>query len=109
VLETKHCGRCDTTKEMEAFSWKYESRGVRHLYCRECMRAYMREHYLRNKEIYKRRARLNNGRYIRKTRASCGSTCGPTRVSTAAKQTLLCWSLTIAIRGRRASTLAVYA
>jgi hypothetical protein len=61
--DTKHCGRCDTIKAIEAFSWKYESRGVRHTYCRECMRAYMRQHYLRNKDIYIRRAMIHNRWY----------------------------------------------
>jgi hypothetical protein len=53
------------------FSWTCEARGIRHVYCRDCMRSYMREHYLRNKETYIRHAKMNSARYTEINRRRC--------------------------------------
>ena len=65
-----HCARCDQDKPPEAFAWRNKAKRKRAPFCRECQAAYMREHYLANRELYIKRARQSK-RQIRleRTRA----------------------------------------
>ena len=55
--ETKRCSRCGETKSVDEFSIKNKKTGLRKTWCRDCARAYGREHYTKNKAAYMRRAR----------------------------------------------------
>jgi hypothetical protein len=59
----KTCRACGQEKPEDQFNWKYESKGVRCATCRDCMQAYIRDHYRRNVDYYVKKARRNNKRY----------------------------------------------
>jgi transcription elongation factor Elf1 len=49
---SRQCTGCGIAKPLEDFSYRDRSRGLRRARCRSCMRAYAREHYIRNKARY---------------------------------------------------------
>ena len=53
----RKCSKCDSWKPVEDFPPKDPRRGTRRSYCRDCCRAYGREHYRRNLNAYAERAR----------------------------------------------------
>ena len=53
----KVCGRCGITAPSTDFPWKDQGRGRRGSWCRSCQRAYAHDHYLRNIDQYKAKAR----------------------------------------------------
>jgi len=53
----RRCSRCGEIKPVEEFPMKNKARGLRRVWCRDCCRAYGREHYRRNKPAYMKRAR----------------------------------------------------
>lgn len=55
--EAKRCSRCGVTKAASEFSIKNKKTGLRTAWCRECRRAYGREHYRANTAAYMSRAR----------------------------------------------------
>jgi len=55
-METKICCTCKRTKEISEFNFKNKKKGRRGSKCRECSRAYVKAHYRKNAEQYKRRA-----------------------------------------------------
>jgi hypothetical protein len=65
----KLCPTCGVTKPPADFHWKYKSKGQRQYQCRDCMRAYIRDHYRRNTEYYVDKARRRKHQYIRETYA----------------------------------------
>lgn len=48
----RRCSRCGEAKPIEEFPMKIRSRGLRRVWCRDCCRAYGREHYRRNRSVY---------------------------------------------------------
>ena len=64
----KECPRCLRDLEVEAFNFKSRATGKRQVYCRECSRQYVREHYARNAAYYCAKARARNhdvGKFVR--------------------------------------------
>jgi len=55
----KKCYRCQKSKDVEQFSWK-KLNVKRQDGCKDCMRAYNREHYNSNKQYYLDKARKRN-------------------------------------------------
>lgn len=54
---TKICGRCKVEQPMDNFRWKNESKGWRQSSCIPCNIEYNKEHYQRNKQVYKEKAK----------------------------------------------------
>ena len=55
--ETKRCSRCGETKPPTEFGIKSQKTGLRQTWCRDCARAYGREHYRRDRAPYLDRSR----------------------------------------------------
>ena len=55
--ETKRCSRCGETKPVSEFSIKNKKTGLLTAWCRDCRRAYGREHYQANTSTYIARSR----------------------------------------------------
>lgn len=52
VVEGRRCSRCGEIKPIEEFSIKNKTTGLRRVWCRDCARAYGREHYQKNRAAY---------------------------------------------------------
>lgn len=63
----KTCPTCGVEKPLTDFPWKYKSKGQRQYQCRVCMRAYVRDHYLRNIDYYVEKSRKRRQRYWKAT------------------------------------------
>jgi len=59
----KICSHCHLEKDEQEFSFKKKERNLRHSVCRVCMKHYNRQHYLNNKDVYKRRAKKGRLKY----------------------------------------------
>ncbi len=46
--EVRRCSRCGAMKPLAEFPIKNKKTGLRRVWCRDCCRAYGREHYQRN-------------------------------------------------------------
>lgn len=57
MADDKRCSRCRETKPLDQFALKNPRTGLRVAWCRECTRAYGREHYRQNRDAYLRRSR----------------------------------------------------
>ena len=57
MADEKRCSRCGDTKPLGEFAMKNPRTGLRVAWCRECTRAYGREHYRQNRAAYLQRAR----------------------------------------------------
>ncbi len=53
----RRCSRCGSVRALDGFPMKVKSRGLRRVWCRDCCRAYGREHYQRNTQMYLEKAR----------------------------------------------------
>lgn len=51
----RRCSRCGAVKSTDEFPMKNKATGLRRVWCRDCCRAYGREHYKRNRETYLRK------------------------------------------------------
>jgi hypothetical protein len=60
-MTTKKCSKCEIEKPLEEFSKK--SKTSLRSRCKECMKVYLKEHYLNNKEYYIKKALYHNKRY----------------------------------------------
>lgn len=60
-MDKKQCSICKIEKSLENFSKKSKTR--LNSRCKECMRAYCREHYNNNKQSYIEKALYHNKRY----------------------------------------------
>ena len=60
-MDEKHCSRCEQTKPIDQFNWKITGER-RQTYCRSCQSAYTKDHYRRNPEAYRARARAARAR-----------------------------------------------
>lgn len=50
MTDTKHCSKCDTDKPLSAFTKNAKSADGKCRYCRDCMNAYIKAHYDRNRD-----------------------------------------------------------
>lgn len=55
----KKCCRCQKNWSEEDFNWKIKNI-KRSPYCKECSREYIRDHYSKNKDYYKRKTKIRN-------------------------------------------------
>lgn len=53
----KYCPHCEENKPDSAFGWKNKTRGWLQAYCKQCNRAYQKQHYKNNKATYNEKAR----------------------------------------------------
>lgn len=51
-MDDRRCSRCGEVKPVDEFPVRNKARGLRRVWCRDCCRAYGREHYERNKPTY---------------------------------------------------------
>lgn len=51
----KRCSKCQQLKGLSEFSYKNKEKGWLISYCRKCYGVYKKEHYLHNKEDYKKK------------------------------------------------------
>lgn len=65
-LGTRRCSRCGRVSPADDFPFKDKAQGLRRSWCRDCCRAYGREHYARERESY--RARTARRRAIERPR-----------------------------------------
>jgi hypothetical protein len=65
----KICSGCGQAKAQDQFDWKYYAGGMRKSRCKACVSNYSKQHYLRNKEAYKKRGVIN-GRLSRRRLAT---------------------------------------
>lgn len=57
---TRLCPGCGETRALSEFNWKDRAKGKPQVYCKECSRRYLRDHYERNRPYYVRKARVRN-------------------------------------------------
>src|SRR6266540_1541510 len=48
----RRCSRCGQLKPLDEFAIKNKKTSLRRVWCRDCARAYGREHYRKNKPMY---------------------------------------------------------
>jgi hypothetical protein len=58
-LTEKVCSGCGQAKAEDQFDWKYQAKAIRKTRCKACVSLYSKQHYLSNKEIYKKRGVIN--------------------------------------------------
>lgn len=63
-----NCFTCKMNKIDSEFPWKNREDGVRSGMCKGCHRTYSREHYLRNKDSYRRKATKHRTELLAKNR-----------------------------------------
>ena len=64
----KKCTNCKELKGINEFNYKIKDRDIRQSYCRDCSKAYKKEHYQANTEYYKKKARVYTSKYIKNNR-----------------------------------------
>lgn len=62
--DTKLCPRCNQVKPVDDFNFRKKSEGTRQVYCRDCSRAYIRDHYARNQGYYVEKGIRRNKRVL---------------------------------------------
>ena len=56
----KICSLCKKNKALSDFNFKNRSKGLYSAHCKTCSRAYIRKHYLENRQYYLDKARKRN-------------------------------------------------
>ncbi len=56
----KACTKCKRTKELSQFNFKIKARNIYSSHCKECSNAYVRNHYLNNRNYYLDKAKRRN-------------------------------------------------
>jgi hypothetical protein len=79
-LPTKTCGACQKDLPLCAFAFKSKTTGRLQSKCKECSRAYAKQHYAANTDIYVAKARSNNVNYRQRNlelvaQSLAGQTC----------------------------------
>lgn len=57
---TKKCSKCKLEKELDLFARNKSSKSGRSHNCKECQSAYIKNHYIKNKNYYLKKARKND-------------------------------------------------
>lgn len=60
IVSVKRCSRCGQWLDRDSFSPNAKRSDGLQTYCRACQRAYMREHYERNRDYYLAKAKRSN-------------------------------------------------
>ena len=60
----KICSECKQERTEEEFSFKNKEKGTKHCVCKICNRKRLREHYRRNKDYYKTKAKKRSRRVV---------------------------------------------
>jgi hypothetical protein len=55
----KICTGCGVAKAEDHFDWKYKAERIRRTRCKTCVSIYSKEHFLRHKDLYKKRGVIN--------------------------------------------------
>jgi hypothetical protein len=58
-LTGKACSGCAEVKTEDQFDWKNKAGGIRKTRCKTCVSLYSKEHYIKNKDVYKKRGVIN--------------------------------------------------
>ncbi len=58
-LIEKTCSGCGEIKPEDHFDWKYKAEGIRKARCKVCVSVYSKDHYLKHKDVYKKRGVIN--------------------------------------------------
>jgi hypothetical protein len=66
-MTTKECSRCHEVKPLSEFDYK-KQKNVYASYCKDCRRAWLREHYQNNRQYYIDKARRRTDRIIEENR-----------------------------------------
>lgn len=64
MQEKKYCSGCEQEKSIESFSFKYKTKGIRQRWCKSCLAAANRNHYIHHTQEYIDRAKTRNRRVI---------------------------------------------
>lgn len=78
---TKFCPKCDNHLPISDFNFKNKAKGIYQHSCRECTKAYIRDHYSRNKGQYlerNRRARKRSRQRLTDLKTAPCTDCGQT-------------------------------
>jgi len=67
-MKTKVCPKCGKRKRLEFFSFRNKGKNTRNSQCKVCHKAYVQDHYTRNKAKYKEKAIVNNKIYQQRSR-----------------------------------------
>jgi hypothetical protein len=62
-MQTKKCSSCKKELDLQNFSLKYSNKEKRSSKCKSCQSLYSKNHYLKNKENYQAKAKINNKKY----------------------------------------------
>ena len=77
-METKFCNKCKTDKDIEDFSWRNKSKGIKLSWCKECMRNACNKIYRESDTRKNRIQQLNkesvnkNIKFINRYKELCG-------------------------------------
>jgi hypothetical protein len=66
--EKKYCPGCEQEKDIEHFSFRYKTRGIRQTWCKSCQAAANKNHYKSNTQMYIDRAKTRNKRVAEENR-----------------------------------------
>lgn len=75
----KVCTRCQISKPVVEFNFRNRAKNLRHIYCRDCGKEFMRNHYQQNRQQYIERSMRANARrrdFMRETKARPCADCG---------------------------------
>ena len=64
----KICIRCNREFGLEEFNFKFKSKGIRQAHCKSCSRSYVKQHYIKNRDYYLKKALRNNSILRQKVR-----------------------------------------
>lgn len=56
----KICTRCKQPKELADFNFKIKSKNIYSPHCKACSRAYIKNHYQKNRQYYLNKAKIRN-------------------------------------------------
>ena len=59
----KNCTKCNKTKSVKEFNFKYKTKGIRHTHCKDCKKKYLKAHYIKNIDAYKKKSKKSNATY----------------------------------------------
>ena len=66
--EICYCPKCQQSRSIDDFSFKYKSRGIRHNQCKFCTSTISKAHYKNNKSAYIARAKVRTDLVIEENR-----------------------------------------
>lgn len=64
-MTKQKCTKCNESKSLDEFPWKNKKLKRKHTVCKKCIVNYSKQHYLQNKNTYKRRAKESANRKVK--------------------------------------------